>query len=314
MKLQEILRTIDKIFSYTHIIFFVYFMIFFAPNSLLAQAKSYRTPGYKRVVIFSPCAFDIRDISAICDSVARWRGYQVTSYVQDVNPTTSPRVTLLDFIGEIGYHDIGLLYISTYGEPDKLALEFYEDTRYGKEARDATYYWYTHLPSYPIDSSFIVKTHSEIAGYSISLNKDGIRHYNSRLKNTIVFVDASYSAQLNNCWNSLCALGFNTDIVGLGNTDEFFLRIGGLGSRDTTNLGMEIGDAAKGIYYLTAKGDTSWLELLRNPNQDKVTFSSIVTERYPESLGISQPGAWGWLYSNHLTDTPIVHHPISFSP
>jgi hypothetical protein len=126
----------------------------------------------------------------------------------------------------MGAGDIGVFFISSHGteEGDGIAVEYYELTTAGQNARDAKYLYYINELGIP--EEYIYTGQSE-SGYSIGVTDVGIYQWQVSVSEAIVHAQACYSSGLNDDWGALAALGYNDVITLPAGADTFFQRLNG---------------------------------------------------------------------------------------
>jgi hypothetical protein len=200
-------------------------MILIFTSSISAQVC--RTPGSKRVLVISPAAWVLQYGAAYCAGRCVEQHYILSEnnlHEQRNDPGTDPEVTLTDYINEMQTDDWGVFVIQSHGCDTGIAAEFYEDTQVGQDARDSAYQRYLDQ-GYP--PQFMYCNHSTGTGYFIGITEAGIRNYQSAVSGAIVFAHACHSADHNDDWGSLVALGYNDTIQGTAGTRQFWGRMNG---------------------------------------------------------------------------------------
>jgi hypothetical protein len=118
-------------------------------------------------------------------------------------------VTLLDFILTVGSGDLSMFYFTTHTSELGMAVEFFEYSENGQDARDNRYNYYLYTMGYNPD--WIDVGNATGYGYFIGVTTAGLQHWCTDLEETMVFGHGCCSSSLVSYWNNpLVYCGFNS--------------------------------------------------------------------------------------------------------
>jgi len=158
------------------------------------------TPLKSTTVVFEPYFFDGGDCgsSDVIDA-SNLHGYSVTVYREEVVSLNPVNCTLLQFYNICVGGDYGIVFIVTHGCQGGIAVEAYEFTEEGKNARDAKYDYY-------LEQGFTTKEirkaqSSDSSGYNIMVQPYALESWFVDA-NTIVYLVSCYTSYFSYCWGA----------------------------------------------------------------------------------------------------------------